>query len=172
MGISGGQPEYASVHSWERCTPTNALAIVPYTAQLDHTKNIFNGRLNRARLQVESAFGCPKGRFCPLLTHMDIEEQNIPDVVGASCVLPNLVKYKGETFLLGWVAEAACEGRGSEHPLTAVTQQSPQAGGAHAESPEGDVLEGTIVNLPRASTLPSLSIPPLAPSLFPSPTSQ
>ncbi|XP_075784056.1 uncharacterized protein LOC142829202 [Pelodiscus sinensis] len=102
----------------------------PYTGQLDHTKDIFNAHLNRACLQVKCAFGCLKGWFCCLLTHLDVGEHNIPKVAAACCVLHNLVECKGEAFLRGWVAEATHEGygHGFEKLWKATTRQAHQAG--------------------------------------------
>uniref|UniRef100_K7EZC1 DDE Tnp4 domain-containing protein n=1 Tax=Pelodiscus sinensis TaxID=13735 RepID=K7EZC1_PELSI len=96
----------------------------PYTGQLDASKEQFNARLNRARNQVECAFGRLKGRFRCLLTRLDMGETNIPEVVAACCVLHNLVERKGEAFLPGWGRAADAQERLFAQPRTAAIRQA------------------------------------------------
>uniref|UniRef100_K7GDH3 DDE Tnp4 domain-containing protein n=1 Tax=Pelodiscus sinensis TaxID=13735 RepID=K7GDH3_PELSI len=83
----------------------------PLTGHLDASRELFNSHLNRARFQMECAFGRLKGRFRCLLTWLDMAEHNIPHVVAACCVLHNLVERKGEAFLPAWGTRVDVEGR-------------------------------------------------------------
>nr|XP_025046154.1 protein ALP1-like [Pelodiscus sinensis] len=55
----------------------------PYTGHLDPSKDQFNAHLNQASIQVECAFSCLKVQFRYLLTHLDVWENNIPEMVTA-----------------------------------------------------------------------------------------
>lgn len=69
---------------------------------------------------VVGAFGHLKERFHCLLTRLDLGEWNIPQVVVAYCVLHNICKNKGETFLPGSGSEDEQLARAFEHLHTAA----------------------------------------------------
>uniref|UniRef100_K7EYP6 DDE Tnp4 domain-containing protein n=1 Tax=Pelodiscus sinensis TaxID=13735 RepID=K7EYP6_PELSI len=81
--------------------------MLPYTGRPDQNWARFNDHLNRARNQVECAFGCLKARFHCLLTHLEMGERNATEVVAMCCVLHNVVVRRGEAFLPTWIAAEA-----------------------------------------------------------------
>ena len=63
----------------------------------------FNHRLSRARMVVESSFGCLKGRWRCLLKQLDLQTSNIPNVVASCVVLHNMCEIYGDHCLQEWV---------------------------------------------------------------------
>uniref|UniRef100_K7EYU5 DDE Tnp4 domain-containing protein n=1 Tax=Pelodiscus sinensis TaxID=13735 RepID=K7EYU5_PELSI len=101
----------------------------PYTGHLHPSREQFNAYLNRAQMQVECTFECFKEWFRCLLTHLNVGEHNIPEVVTVCCILHNIVENKGEAFLLGQ--------RASEQPRSAAIHQAHQV---LLRGPEGESL--------------------------------
>uniref|UniRef100_A0A8C8RH98 Putative nuclease HARBI1 n=1 Tax=Pelusios castaneus TaxID=367368 RepID=A0A8C8RH98_9SAUR len=78
----------------------------PFTGKLDPAKEPFNYRLSRCRMVVECAFGRLKARWRSLYGRLDLNEDNIPTVISACCVLHNICENRGERFNSSWSMEA------------------------------------------------------------------
>ena len=77
----------------------------PYLENINTTseeKN-FNYRQSRARMVVENAFGCLKGRWRCLLKRIDVHTSNVPHVVGACVVLHNMCEVYGDHCPPEWI---------------------------------------------------------------------
>ncbi|KAM9143899.1 uncharacterized protein ACDP82_007612 [Pangshura tecta] len=90
----------------------------PYTGKLDSSKERFNNRLSRCRMIVERAFGRLKGRWRCLFGRLDLDEENIPMVIAACCILHNICEVKGEKFPQEWSAEVERLAADFEQPDT------------------------------------------------------
>ena len=66
-------------------------------------KREFNNRLSQARVVVEHAFGHLKGRWRCLRTKVAIQVMEIPELVGACCILYNICQLHGEGFDEQWL---------------------------------------------------------------------
>ncbi|XP_050801910.1 uncharacterized protein LOC127047550 [Gopherus flavomarginatus] len=104
--ITVGDVEMPIVILGDPAYPLMPWLMKPYTSSLDRSQELYNYRLSKCRMVVERAFGCLKTCWRTLLTLSDLGQTNVPFVIAACCVLHNLCKSKGETFLAGWEAEA------------------------------------------------------------------
>ena len=79
----------------------------PYinTGSLSAEKQLFNNRLSHARITVEHAFGHLKGRWRCLRTKLAIHVSEVPELVGACCILHNICQVHGEGFDNQWLEE-------------------------------------------------------------------
>ncbi|XP_050811461.1 uncharacterized protein LOC127052147 [Gopherus flavomarginatus] len=98
----------------------------PYTGSLDSSQELFSYRLSKCRMVVECAFGRLKARWRTLLTCSDLSQTNVPIVIAACCVLHNLCESKGETFMVGWEAEANHLATDYAQPDTRVIRRAHQ----------------------------------------------
>ena len=64
----------------------------PYinNSALTPEQQTFNSQLSHARVRVEHAFGRLKGRWRCLRTKLGIHIRDVPEVIGACCVLHNV----------------------------------------------------------------------------------
>ncbi|XP_065435194.1 uncharacterized protein LOC135978000 [Chrysemys picta bellii] len=104
--ITIGDVEMPLVILGDPAYPLMPWLMKPYTGSLDRSQELFSYRLSKCRMVVECAFGRLKGHWRSLLTRSDLSATNIPIVIAACCVLHNLCESKGETFMVGWEAEA------------------------------------------------------------------
>uniref|UniRef100_A0A8C3FIM0 DDE Tnp4 domain-containing protein n=1 Tax=Chrysemys picta bellii TaxID=8478 RepID=A0A8C3FIM0_CHRPI len=104
--ITVGDVEMPIVILGDPAYPLMPWLMKPYTGSLDRRQELFNYRLSKCRMVVECAFGCLKGCWRSFLTRSDLSQINIPIVIAACCVLHSLCESKGETFMVGWEAEA------------------------------------------------------------------
>ncbi|XP_053898255.1 uncharacterized protein LOC128844495 [Malaclemys terrapin pileata] len=104
--ITVGDVEMPIVILGDPAYPLMPWLMKPYTGSLDTSQELFNYRLSKCRMVVECAYSHLKGRWCSLLTRSDLSQTNIPIVIAAYCVLHSLCESKGETFMVGWEAEA------------------------------------------------------------------
>ena len=58
----------------------------------------FNCRLSHPRITVEYAFGLLKGRWRCLRNRLSVHVTEVPEVVGACCILHNICQLHGEGF--------------------------------------------------------------------------
>lgn len=89
----------------------------PYPEGAATTADQVNFKLSQARMTVERAFGCLKGRWRCLLKECDAPITFVSRIVSACCGLHNFVEVHNEEYLNGEVeveeeAEVAVEGRG------------------------------------------------------------
>nr|XP_006122631.1 uncharacterized protein LOC102453409 isoform X2 [Pelodiscus sinensis]XP_025040180.1 uncharacterized protein LOC102453409 isoform X2 [Pelodiscus sinensis]XP_025040181.1 uncharacterized protein LOC102453409 isoform X2 [Pelodiscus sinensis] len=117
-----------------------------YMGHLDPTTEQFNAKFRRCLIMAEGAFGCLRGRFLCLLTHLDPGNWNNPQVVVACCVLHNLGENKGDMFPSGWGAKTEWLARAFEQPCTAAIRQT-QGACAHLGGPEGEFQPRPAVTL-------------------------
>ncbi|XP_078594731.1 uncharacterized protein LOC144872428 [Branchiostoma floridae x Branchiostoma japonicum] len=88
--------------------PTLPWLMKPYpdNGALTREKFDFNYRQSRARMTVECAFGRLKGRWRCLTKRLDVLLDNVPDIVGACCVLHNICEvHKDEDFEIQFPVE-------------------------------------------------------------------
>lgn len=65
----------------------------------------FNAYLNSARVRVEIAFGRLKGRWRRLQKAIDMRVSFVPKLVGAACVLHNIVETMEDNYQPQWNTE-------------------------------------------------------------------
>ena len=70
----------------------------PDNGNLPSQKSHFNYRLSRARMVVENAFGCLKGRWSCLLKQNEAHFEKINNVVAACCTLHNIYETFHDDF--------------------------------------------------------------------------
>ena len=101
--------------------------IKPLTATglLSRKQRHFNYHLSRARIVVEFAFGCLKGRWRSLLTRNDTDVCFLPTLVTACCVLHNLCEVHGDSFNNNWLTDVDADESTTAKTATAV--QAPAA---------------------------------------------
>ena len=73
------------------------------TGSLSTEQQRFNYHLSRARVIVEHAFGHLKGRWRCLRKKLSVQVEDIPDVVGACCVLHNICQACSDSFDEHWL---------------------------------------------------------------------
>ncbi|XP_046863156.1 putative nuclease HARBI1 [Xenia sp. Carnegie-2017] len=71
-------------------------------ANLGHEKEYFNYRLNRARIQIERAFGLLKGRWRCLLHPLECDIEKVSLHVTAACILHNICQEGNAEYLQEW----------------------------------------------------------------------
>ena len=68
----------------------------------------FNSRLSHARvIVVEHTFGHLKGRWRCLCSKLGVHVNDVPELVGACCVLHNICQLHGEGFDEQWLDESS-----------------------------------------------------------------
>ena len=85
--------------------PLKLWLMQPFAHNTDLTsqqKN-YNYRVCRARITVEIAFGCLKGRWRRLMKRNDMHVSNIPHIVTAACILHNICEIHHEHFNDTWM---------------------------------------------------------------------
>ena len=75
------------------------------TNSTDKERN-FNYRQSRARMVVENAFGCLKGRWRCLLKRIDSNLSKVPNMVSSCVVLHNICEQYGDNCSQDWVVYA------------------------------------------------------------------
>ena len=85
--------------------PLRPWLMKPYinTGSLCTSQRNFNYQLSKTRVIVEHAFGRLKGRWRCLRKKLSVAIEDIPEVVGACCVLHNLCQAHGEAFDEHWL---------------------------------------------------------------------
>ena len=73
------------------------------TGSLSTEQRQFNYHLSRARVIAEHAFGHLKGRWRCLWKKLSVQVEDIPDVVGACCVLHNICQARSDSFDERWL---------------------------------------------------------------------
>lgn len=73
-----------------------------YSPPRSPEESSFNTYISSARIVVENAFGRLKGRFRCLTKRLDVHHSFIPTLVGACCVLHNLVERNNEHYYNHW----------------------------------------------------------------------
>uniref|UniRef100_A0A8D0DHI9 DDE Tnp4 domain-containing protein n=1 Tax=Salvator merianae TaxID=96440 RepID=A0A8D0DHI9_SALMN len=91
--------------------------MVPYTEELDSTKESFNATLSRCQEPLDEAFSRLKGRWRCLTGRNDCAVENLPRLISACCVLHNICEEKGEAYEETWEAEAKQLAATFEQPL-------------------------------------------------------
>ncbi|CAB4019453.1 Hypothetical predicted protein [Paramuricea clavata] len=71
-------------------------------SNLSPEKEYFNYRLNRARIQIERAFGKLKGRWRCLFKQLECTLENAAHHVIASCILHNICEEGDAEYLEEW----------------------------------------------------------------------
>ena len=73
---------------------------------LTHTQQrLFNQRLSQARIVVEHSFGLLKGRWRCLRNRLAVHVCEVPQLVGACCILHNICQLHGEEFDSQWLVD-------------------------------------------------------------------
>lgn len=68
----------------------------PEMGNVNEDQRYFNKRLSRARMSVDCAFGCLKGRWRCLAKRLDVDITLVPTVISACCTLHNICeKHNG-----------------------------------------------------------------------------
>ena len=75
------------------------------TSSLTEQQKTFNYRICRGRVVVEIAFGRLKARWRRLLKQNDMYIENVPNVVGACCVLHNICEIHNDVFNEEWLQD-------------------------------------------------------------------
>ena len=70
----------------------------------------FNYRQSRARMVVENAFGCLKGRWRCLLKRIDSNLANVPNMIGSCIVLHNICETCGDQCSEEWMVDHSTGG--------------------------------------------------------------
>ena len=73
------------------------------TGCLTPHQQCFNNRLSKSRVVVEHAFGQLKGRWRCLRNKLSVCIDDVPEVIGAYCILHNLCQTHGEVFEDTWL---------------------------------------------------------------------
>lgn len=68
-------------------------------------KENFNKSLNRARVNIEIAFGRLKARFRLLSKRVDVDYRFVPSVVAACCILHNILEDFNDPVPQQWMNE-------------------------------------------------------------------
>ena len=85
--------------------PLKLWLMKPFAHNTDLTsqqKN-YNYRVSRARITIEFAYGCLKGRWCRLMKRNDMHVSNIPHVITVTCILHNVCEIHCEHFNDTWM---------------------------------------------------------------------
>ena len=87
--------------------PLRPWLMKPYinTGCLTADQRKFNYRLSQTRVIVEHAYGHLKGRWRCLRTKLAVDVKEIPELVGACCILHNICHLHGEEFDHQWSEE-------------------------------------------------------------------
>ena len=85
--------------------PLTIWLMKPYSdcGNLSRKQGKFNCRFSRARVVVENAFGCLKGRWHSLLNRNDGAVDFLPTYVTACCVLHNICEQYNDSFDEDWL---------------------------------------------------------------------
>ena len=73
------------------------------TGCLTPQQQCFNNRLSKSRVVVQHAFGRLKGRWRCLRNKLSVCIDDVPEVIGACCILHNLCQTHGEVFEDTWL---------------------------------------------------------------------
>ena len=84
------------------------------------TEKEFNHHLSHARIIVEHAFGLRKGRWRCLRTRLAVSVTEVPELVGACCILHNICQLHGEGFDTQWFED--CEHDSPNDPAPSVSR--------------------------------------------------
>ena len=87
--------------------PLKPWLMKPYinSGSLSVEKQNFNHHLSHARIIVEHAFGLLKGRWRCLRTRLAVRVAEVPELVGACCILHNICQLHGEGFDTQWLED-------------------------------------------------------------------
>ena len=88
--------------------PLRPRLMKPYinNGSLSPEQQEFNSRLSNAKVIVEHALGCLKGRWRCLCSKLGVHVNDIPELVGACCVLHNICQLHGG-FDEQWLDESS-----------------------------------------------------------------
>ena len=78
------------------------------TGHLSSEKLVFNNRLSKARVVVEHAYGRLKGRWRCLRSKLAVHVIDMPELVGACCILHNICQLHQEGFDAEWMDQDGC----------------------------------------------------------------
>ena len=109
-----GDPAYPALN-W-------LMKVYPEHGNMSSKEKLFNYCLSRARMIVENAFGCLKGRWRCLLKRNDSQVTNVISITSACVVLHNICEAYNDECLCEWVDEC---GPTPLNPTTANTQAVP-----------------------------------------------
>lgn len=79
--------------------------IKAYSPPKSPEESSFNTYISSARVAVENAFGRLKGRFRCLSKRLEVHHSFVPILVGACCVLHNLIERNKEHYFNHWEIE-------------------------------------------------------------------
>ena len=78
------------------------------TGHLSSEKLVFNNRLSKARVVVEHTYGRLKGRWRCLRSKLAVQVIDVPELVGACCILHNICQLHQEGFDDEWMDQDGC----------------------------------------------------------------
>ena len=116
--------------------PLRPWLMKPYinTGALSTSQRNFNYQLSKTRVIVEHAFGRLKGRWRCLRKKLSVAIEDVPEVVGACCVLHNLCQAHGEVFDEQWLDSDDADAEMQIDLLGASTQPCNDPDGNHIRS--------------------------------------
>ncbi|CAL0320280.1 unnamed protein product [Lupinus luteus] len=79
--------------------------LVPYTHQNLWTQHAFNEKIGELQKVAKDAFGRLKGRWSCLQKRTEVKLQDLPNVLGACCVLHNICEMRNEEMDPKWKYE-------------------------------------------------------------------
>ncbi|XP_073699849.1 uncharacterized protein [Garra rufa] len=109
--------------------PAQPWLVKPFTdtGRLTEQQDMFNARISRARVMVETAFGRLKGRWRCLLKRNDCDLDLAREMVVACCILHNLCEQHNEVCRPEWMASDSPQYQQPSTPLPERERFIPEA---------------------------------------------
>ena len=113
--------------------PLRPWLMKPYvnTGSLSTHQQEFNRHLSHARIVVEHAFGLLRGRWRGLRNRLAVRVSEVPELVGACCILHNMCQLHGEGFERQWL-EDNDEYESPNDPRRQMTPNDPRPSVSHS----------------------------------------
>ena len=101
LACPGKEIEMPIVLLWDAACPLKTWLLKPYTnrANLTAAQRVFNYRLSRARMAIESTFGRLKGRWRCLQKRQDVSVDFASIVVVACAIMHDLCEKRHERYM-------------------------------------------------------------------------